>query len=301
MKRGCTAGVPGGRSAGRHVSCRPYWLFAAMLCLLCACSTPHESRPFFLGEENLEKHGRKTVFDRLYQFDPGRTSFTVADDYQENPPKKIAVLPFADQGDGEYLLNKVPITGRSGKDLDRWSWTHANRVRRAVAGALATREFIVVTPFVVDAVLAAHGIDNTDKLNAVPPQTLGFWLGADTVVYGDLLAYEAYYAFLVAAWRVTAEVRMVSTVDGHEVFTCTNSRYSTDVAIVFDPVDIVVNSVLALLQLRDIWLARTEDEVGHEIILRLPPSERALAEIRTLAGKTDGSPPAPPQKPDKPD
>jgi hypothetical protein len=265
----------------------------------CAVS-PHQSRPFFLGEENLESHGRKTAFDRLYEFDPGRTSYRVAPDYQENPPKKIAVLPFADRGNGDYLLNKIPVTFRNEEERDRWSWTHSNRVRRAVVGALATREFTVVTPFIVDAILAVRGITDTDKLNAVAPQTLGTWLGVDTVVYGDLLSYEAYYGFLISAWKVRAGVRMISTVDGHEIFSCTNSRYSTDVNVVFDPFDIVVNSALAVLQLRDIWLARTEDEVGHEIILRLPPSYRALAEIKAQAEIYRDIPSTAPDEPAKP-
>ena len=49
---------------------------------------------------------------------------------------------------------------------------------------------------------------------------IGRWLHADAVVYGEVVNYEAYYGFLVAAWRVTARVRMVSTRDGHELFSC---------------------------------------------------------------------------------
>jgi hypothetical protein len=49
-------------------------------------------------------------------------------------------------------------------------------------------------------------------LDQVPPQTLGKWLGVDAVVYGDVLHYEAYYAMLISAWQVGAEVKMVSTI-----------------------------------------------------------------------------------------
>jgi Putative lipoprotein GNA1162-like len=258
-------------------------VFFIPLALLVGCaSTQHQqpqSRPFFLTEEELETHGRKTWFDRLIEADPGGVSFVIAGDYQERPPRKIAVLPFVDKGTGSYLLNKVPVKTRDEEERSRWSWTHTNRVRRAVAGELATREYIIVPLLTVDAVLASHSITDGDTLKAVPPEDLGRWLDADTVVYGELLSYEAYYGFLVSAWKVSAGVRMVSTKDGHEIFSCTNLRYSSTVTPVIDPIDIGINSVLSLLDLRDISLARTEYEVGREIALRLPRAQQNIAEF----------------------
>jgi hypothetical protein len=252
-----------------------------LLALLAGCaSTQHQSRPFFLTEEEVDTHGRKTWFDRLLETDPGGVACDLAADYQDRPPRKIAVLPFVDAGQGSYLLNKVPVRTRAQADLDRWSWTHANRVRRAFAGELATREFLLVPLFTVDAVLASHGITDEDTLKAVPPEELGRWLEADTVVYGELLSYEAYYALLIAAWKVSAGVKMVSTQDGHEIFSCTDRRYSSTVALVLDPIDIGINSVLSLFELRDITLARTEYEVGRELELGLPRAEQNLTEVR---------------------
>ena len=254
-----------------------------LLALLGGCaSTQHQqpqSRPFFLTEEEVATHGRKTWFDRLYETDPGGVACESAGDYQERPPRKIAVLPFVDQGTGSYLVNKVSIKTRNEEELNRWSWTHTNRVRRALAGELATREFLIVPLFTVDAVLASHGITDRDKLKAVPPEELGRWLDADTVVYGELLSYEAYYAFLVAAWKVKAGVKMVSTQDGHEIFSCTDLRYSSSVTVVIDPIDIGINSVVSLFALRDITLARAEYEVGREIALGLPRAQQNIAEF----------------------
>jgi len=254
-----------------------------LLALLGGCaSTQHQqpqSRPFFLTEEEVATHGRKTWFDRLYETDPGGVACESAGDYQERPPRKIAVLPFVDQGTGSYLVNKVSIKTRNEEELNRWSWTHTNRVRRALAGELATREFLIVPLFTVDAVLARHGITDGDRLKAVPPEELGRWLGADTVVYGELQSYEAYYGFLVAAWKVSARVRLVSTQDGHEIFSGADRRYSSSVTVVFDPIDIGLNSVLTLFDLRDIKLARAENEVGRELVLGLPRAQRNIAEF----------------------
>lgn len=168
------------------------------------------------------------------------------------------------------------------------SWTHANRVRRAVAGELASREFIIVPILQVDAVLATHGITDKEKLNAVPPDDLGRWLDADTVVYGELINYEAYYAFLFAAWKVSARVRMISAKDGYEIFSCTNHRYETTLHPVIDPIDMVINAIASLFHLRDITLVRTEYEVGREIVMRLPKAERNISEF--MAATKDATP-----------
>ena len=88
-------------------ACKP------LLALLGGCaSTQHQhpqSRPFFLTEEGIETHGRKTWFDRLIETDPGGVSVEIAADYQDRPPRKIAVLPFVDEGYGSYFFDKVPI------------------------------------------------------------------------------------------------------------------------------------------------------------------------------------------------
>ena len=263
-----------------------------VLLLLAGCSaksTQYRTRPFFLPEQEASTHGRKTWYDRVLEADPGGAEFIVAADYEQAPPKKIAVLPFTDLGDGAFVVDKIPLLRRSNQERARWAWSHANHLRRAFAGDVATREFTVVPLLAIDAVLAERGITNYDQLNAVSPSEIGRWLNADAIVYGEVVNYEAYYGFLVAAWRVTARVRMVSTRDGHELFSCVDTRYSTNVTPALDPFDIAINSALNVLELRDITLARAENEVGREIVLRLPVAERNVSDFKTEAAYREGS------------
>jgi len=263
-----------------------------VLLLLAGCSTAstkYRTRPFFLPEEEAATHGRKAWYDRLVEVDPGSAKFTVAADYEKAPPKKIAVLPFTDLGDGSFIVDKIPILPRSDQERARWGWSHANHLRRAFAGDVATREFTLVPLLAIDAVLAERGITDYDELNALPPTEIGRWLNADAIVYGEVVNYEAYYGFLVAAWRVTARVKMVSARDGHELFSCEDTRYSTNVTPAFDPIDIAINSALNVLELRDITLARAESEVGREIVMRLPVAERNVTDFKTEASEGEGA------------
>jgi hypothetical protein len=98
-----------------------------------------------------------------------------------------------------------------------------------------------------------------------------------------VLHYEAYYAFLVSGWDVGVRVRMVSTRDGHELFSATDKRFSVDLQPAFDPICIAINSGMTLLELRDVTLARAEDEVSREIAFRIPVSSRAIADLQEAA------------------
>ena len=239
----------------------------------------YDDRTFFRDEQGLETHGRKTWFDHLIELDPGALKTHLAADYDQAAPEKIAVLPFSDRGTAQYVVDKIPLTHRTDGEQADWAWTDSNRMRRAVNGYLASREFVEANIIQVDAILKDHGIDSEKKLEQVPPQTLGKWLGVDAVVYGDVLHYDAYYAFLVSAWQVGADLRMVSTHTGEVLFSAAGSRYDVNFSPAFDPVDIAINSGISLLQLRDVELARAEEEDAREIVLRIPRSEKLKDEL----------------------
>jgi len=274
---------------------RPVLAIVAALILLapsaltgCANSSSYENNTFFRPEYGLDTHGRKTWLDHLVEVDPGRLNVHLAENYEQIAPLRIAVLPFSDRGSANFVVDKIPLTFRNQEQRADWAWTDANRMRRALNGYLASREFVEANLIQVDTVLKEHGIDTKEKLDAVPPATLGKWLGVDAVIYGEVVHYEAYYAFLLSAWQVGANVRMVSTQSGEELYSATGSRYSVDFQPAFDPVDIAINSGLTLFELRDITLARAEEEDAREIALRIPRSERLKSQLIELVGDSGG-------------
>jgi hypothetical protein len=66
----------------------------------------------------------------------------------------------------------------------------------------------------VDPILREHGTDSEEKLDHVPPQTLGKWLGVDALVYGESFITKLPYALLIWLRRWEPTVRMVSTRSG---------------------------------------------------------------------------------------
>ena len=254
-----------------------FLILGAFLLMLGGCAAQgdpqlREQRPFFQAELETDTHGRKNWLDRLIEADPGKLNVAMASDYQQHPPATIAVMPFCDKGSGNFMVNKIPITFRPRDQQDAWAWTDAQRLRRAVAGYLAQREFTVINPIAVDAVLKSRGIDNMTKLRAASPLEIGKLLGADALVYGEVNNYEGYYFGIVSAYQVGISTWMLSTHDGETLMRETGSRYSVDVSPAFSPEDMLINSAMTLLDFRDVTHARAEDEVSRELVLSIPVS-----------------------------
>lgn len=115
------------------------------------------------------------------------------------------------------------------------------------------------------------------------PAELGKWFGVDAVVYGTVKNYEAYYFGLIAAWRVRVDVKMVSTHTGENLIEATGSRYDTNMLVALTLEDIAISSAENLLQLRDINLARSEEETCREIVHRIPISPELEEHIERAA------------------
>ena len=143
-------------------------ILPAALASFAACSSvsqrAEERRPFFQPEYELTSHGRKTLFDRVVELDPGGLHVKVASDYQSNAPLRIAVLPFTDRGSANFVVDKIPLTFRDRQQRASWAWTDAQRLRRSMVGYLSGREFYVLNPIGIDAVLRSHGITDEAKL-----------------------------------------------------------------------------------------------------------------------------------------
>jgi hypothetical protein len=260
-------------------------LFALLVssALFGCASNSYESRPFFQREYQEESHGRKTILDRIVETDPGGFKVETSPKYLKDPPERIAVLPFADMGSANFVVDKIALTHRSKIERANWAWTDSQRFRRSLHGYLAQREFILTPLDGIDAVLRARGIDTPAKLYQIPPEELGRLLGVDAVVYGTVMHYEAYYFLLVAGWQVGVEVRMVSTHDSGNLVKAAGSRYAVQVMPALSMEDILINSAANVLQLRDILLARAEEETCREIVHRVPVSQELKQRIEQRA------------------
>ncbi|QSR83996.1 GNA1162 family protein [Methylacidimicrobium sp. B4] len=265
------------------------WLYLCLGFGLCVLAVPllaaeeAGDQRLFLPEKGADSHGRKRWYDYVMDPDPGSCTVWTSPDFAERAPRRIAVLPFIDEGAGNYVLNEIQWPGRKGEALDVWRWTHSQRLRRMVHGYLAAREFDLIPVALVDSMLAAHKISSDRVLKSTEPQILGRFLDADALVYGSVSVYRSYYLLLAAGWRVKLAIRMFSAITGREMLTGTATRNILGLRIATNPVDLAIASIGNLVHLRDVTLRRGEDEACRELVLRVPhPPRTARAEPRGI-------------------
>jgi len=108
-------------------------------------------------------------------------------------------------------------------------------------------------------------------------------------VYGEVENYEGYYFGIISAYLVALRMWMVSTHDGETLINAKGSRYSVGLEPAFSPQNVAINSITTLLSIktllefRDVTLARAEEEVGRELVLRIPVSETLKAQLAKRA------------------
>lgn len=246
-----------------------------LLVILPVAAENTDDQRLFLTEKAADSHGRKRWYDYVMDPDPGSCRVRISPSFSDPAPSRIAVLPFLDEGSGNYVLDEIPWPGRKGEALAVWRWTHSQRLRRMIHGYLAAREFDLIPIALVDSLLAAHKISSDRLLEAAEPSVLGRILDADTLVYGSLSVYRSYYLFLAAGWRVKLTIRILSAITGREIFAGTSTRNIIGLRIATNPIDLALASISNLVHLRDVTLRRGEDEACRELVIRVPRAPRA--------------------------
>lgn len=234
--------------------------------------------PFFLHENELAEHGKKTTIDRIYQLDPGDKEFEISDKFTANPPRKIAVLPFENLVGGNYVLNKISLPRLSKKNKDEWNWTYANRLRRFFFGHLAIREFQDIELMYIDRVLQKLNIVTPNDLKAFSPQELGRILGADALIYGKVTDYKNSYYALFSQIKIGLHIQCVSVEDGSILFEGEQKRNDNSLLVGTNPLDFILASFQNYMRLKDVFSARASEEVARELVIRIPIVESFIEE-----------------------
>lgn len=260
------------------------FLFPLILFFFAGCATQNHDLvsgnddPFYKQEEENGTYGKKTSLDRTLQLDPKQGNLRYSPSLFEDPPKKIAVLPFENLEGGNFKLNWIPVTGRDGEEEDNWSWTYANRLRKSFFAYMSLREFELQSLMETDTVLQELGITNAEKLYNADPRDLAAALGVDAVIYGKMTNHSAKYLLLYTQVAVGLSVKCVSGKDGGELFLVKEVRRDNKFSMAFSPIDLVAASVQNTFNVRKLHMARAADEACRELVTSIPVVEKLVKE-----------------------
>lgn len=219
----------------------------------------------------------KTLVDRIYEMDPSGRLF-VHPDFEKDPPKTIAVLPF------KSLVGEGRIEGSEELLATLWHKQKitpealASEMRLTFFGQLSRRRYRLLHPEDADEILARHGISGFQEVKATSVLRLGKLLGVDAVVFGYVKNFDYYYAFLYTQLAVGLTLEMYSTKNGELLWRFNDTRRDHTVRVALDPISLAVGLFQAAFSLRGINMTRQMDEICREAVATIPPASPGPAQ-----------------------
>jgi parallel beta-helix repeat protein len=175
---------------------------------------------------------------------------------QDRPPQTVAVLPF---------LNR---TGhKEAFDI----------VRKSFHGHFSTLNFTAVPLYKIDHALNQAGLDTTEKVAATPVSKLREIVKADALVQGEITHYDRIYVGVYSQVAVGAEVRMVETKTDKELWWAKDVSRKHAGGISTTPVGLILTAVSTALNMREIELLRSSDDLFREMVRSIPQPTLAQA------------------------
>ncbi len=219
------------------------------------------------------------------------TTFKRAEGYDPRVPLRVAVLPFVDRASGDQLVSRpftalldlVPILS----DDTLTKKNAATLLRLKLAANLHRTQLDVVDLFVVDSLLGHRKLDALrayDADRAEAARRLGEALGADAVLFGEVVEWDREYYVVESVVRAGLKVELRETTSGALLFESRvrEEEYAglSKVPLAYDVPGAIKSAVLEPLRgLRNTLFYTLSDDVAREVVTGLVPSaeERAAA------------------------
>ncbi len=179
-------------------------------------------------------------FKGEYRFDPT---------LKDHPPQTIAVLPFLNRTEKKEAFEIV---------------------RQSFHGHFSKLNFSVLPLFKVDHALRQAGLETPDKVAAASPQKLREILKTDAVIRGEVTHFDRIYAGVYSQVAVGAEVQMFDGKTGKELWWAKNVSRKHGGGVALTPVGVILTAATTALNMREIELLRSSDDLFRDMIKTVP-------------------------------
>ena len=176
-------------------------------------------------------------------------------------PKVVAVMPF--QNDTQ----EIGI---------------ANQVRKAFYNHFSSKPFRDVELPVVDEKIVQLEKTTGRSVLELKPQEICQAIGCEGLVYGRVTDYKKVYAGLYSQLGVEAEVWMVNTRTGKEIFRLKDAVRYHEGGVSLSPLGLIMTAVSTAMNIREIQQVRMVNELGYKFNEKIPAPVGMAVEDRPL-------------------
>jgi len=176
-------------------------------------------------------------------------------------PRTVAVLPFQ---------NDTPERGI------------ANQMRRAFANHFSAKNYNDMKLPVVDEKVVLLEKSAGKSVLDLKPQEICQALQCDGLVYGKVTDYKKVYAGLYSQLGLEAEIWMVNTKTGKEIFRIKDAVRYHEGGVPLSPLGLIMTAVSTAMNVRDIQQVRLLNELSYKFNGKIPSPPRIAAEERPV-------------------
>ena len=216
-----------------------WWILATALAIGGAgCHYVDQAKVLIRGEQ---------TFTGEYRVDPS---------LRDHPPQTVAVLPFLNRTEKKEAFDIV---------------------RQSFHGHFSKLNYIPVPLLKVDYALRQAGLDTPEKVAETPFPKLSEIIGADALIRGEITAYDRVYAGIYSQVAVGAEVQMIDGKSGKELWWAKDVSRKHGGGISTTPVGLLLTALVTSVNMRDIELLRSSDDLFRDMVKTIP--QPTLAQV----------------------
>ncbi len=177
----------------------------------------------------------------------------------EGLPRIVAILPFHNETEEQAI---------------------SEQVRKVFYNHFSSKPYTDVELTLVDRKVVEIEKSTGKKVADIAPAEVCAALGCDGLVYGKVTSFRKVFAALYSQLNVGAEVRMVDTKTGKEIFRIADSVSYHGGSIPMSPLGALMSALSAAINLREIQQVRIVNELCHKLNEKIPSPEESEARVR---------------------
>ncbi|KAF0143674.1 MAG: tetratricopeptide repeat domain protein [Nitrospirae bacterium] len=179
----------------------------------------------------------------------------------EELPRMVAIMPFQNETDERGI---------------------ANQVRKAFYNHFSPKPYRDVEPYIVDEKTIQIEKSSGKTILELKPDEICQSIGCDGIVYGRITDFKKVYAAVYSQLGVEAEVWMINTKTGKEVFRMKDSVRYHEGSVPTSPLGAVMTAVSTAINLREIQQVRMVNELAYKFNEKIQSPKGMTTEDRPL-------------------
>lgn len=169
--------------------------------------------------------------------------------FVENPPRRVAILPFENKTDNE--------------DLDE-------QARSAIYNSMVSKNYEDIEIGLIDDILANAALETGKNPMNMSPEELSSRLDVDGIFYGIVEDFSKSYWVFYSHLKITLTVRLYDVRKKNYIFTDTVTAYNRNIAPAGSIVGIVTSTVKTLWHLRKSEKIDTMERLARRLVEEIP-------------------------------